>query len=101
LTQVKDRPVVFAVLFGFLLTACVAGEGEAPTTSQKSDVAIPSTTPSELDPAPDTTTTEPTPPTTASDRPLAPDFSLELGEGGTFTLSQADKPVYLVFWAEW
>lgn len=38
---------------------------------------------------------------TSSNRPTAPDFSLELGEGGTFTLSEGEKPVYLVFWAEW
>lgn len=39
--------------------------------------------------------------TTASGRPVAPDFTLELGEGGTYTLSEGAKPVYLVFWAEW
>ena len=31
----------------------------------------------------------------------APDFTLALGDGSTFTLSETDKPVYLVFWAEW
>lgn len=31
----------------------------------------------------------------------APDFSLELGEGGTFTLSEESRPVFMVFWAEW
>ena len=41
-------------------------------------------------------TTEPT-----SDRPLAPDFTLELGDGGSYTLSEGEKPVYMVFWAEW
>jgi thiol-disulfide isomerase/thioredoxin len=39
--------------------------------------------------------------TTVSDREPAPDFTLALGDGGTFTLSESDKPVYLVFWAEW
>lgn len=38
---------------------------------------------------------------TTSGRPLAPDFTLELGDGGTYTLSEGAKPVYLVFWAEW
>ena len=33
--------------------------------------------------------------------PVAPDFSLVLGDGTTFTLSEEAKPVYLVFWAEW
>ena len=41
------------------------------------------------------------PTTTDSGRPVAPDFSLELGNGGTYTLSEAARPVYLVFWAEW
>ena len=43
----------------------------------------------------DTTTT------TNSGRPVAPDFTLELGAGGDYTLSEGSKPVYLVFWAEW
>lgn len=33
--------------------------------------------------------------------PVAPDFTLTLGEGGTYTLSEGTKPVYMVFWAEW
>jgi hypothetical protein len=42
------------------------------------------------------------PSTTAlSEAPTAPDFTLELGAGGTFTLSQETRPVFLVFWAEW
>ena len=41
------------------------------------------------------------PSTTASGRPVAPDFTLELNDGGTYTLSEGEKPVYLVFWAEW
>lgn len=35
------------------------------------------------------------------DRPVAPDFTLSLESGGEFVLSEAGKPVYLVFWAEW
>jgi hypothetical protein len=33
--------------------------------------------------------------------PAAPDFTLELGNGGEFTLSEGTKPVYMIFWAEW
>ena len=33
--------------------------------------------------------------------PIAPDFTLALGDGGAFTLSEGEKPVYMVFWAEW
>jgi hypothetical protein len=32
---------------------------------------------------------------------IAPDFTLGLGDGGTFVLSEEARPVYLVFWAEW
>jgi hypothetical protein len=31
----------------------------------------------------------------------APDFTLALGAGGTFRLSEEKNPVYLLFWAEW
>ncbi|MGH8923505.1 MAG: hypothetical protein ACRDWA_02490 [Acidimicrobiia bacterium] len=31
----------------------------------------------------------------------APDFSLDLGNGGNFTLSNENRPTYLLFWAEW
>jgi hypothetical protein len=31
----------------------------------------------------------------------APDFTLLLGDGTSYTLSEDPKPVYLVFWAEW
>ena len=48
---------------------------------------------------------EPTTSTTAAasafDGPPAPDFELALADGSTFKLSDEQKPVYLVFWAEW
>ena len=31
----------------------------------------------------------------------APGFTLLLGDGTSYTLSEDPKPVYLVFWAEW
>lgn len=55
-----------------------------------------------LDTIPTTTATSPT--TIVRVRPEgepAPDFSLALGEGGTFTLSEETRPVFLLFWAEW
>lgn len=30
-----------------------------------------------------------------------PDFTLDLGSGGTFVLSEESRPVFMVFWAEW
>jgi cytochrome oxidase Cu insertion factor (SCO1/SenC/PrrC family) len=53
--------------------ATTTGAGGAPTTSGGADVVL-------------------TP---------APDFTLALGTGESFTLSAEQKPVYLVFWAEW
>jgi len=35
------------------------------------------------------------------DGPDAPDFVLTLGPGGEFSLSDEQRPVYVVFWAEW
>jgi hypothetical protein len=34
-------------------------------------------------------------------RAIAPDFSLNLGDGSTFVLSEETRPVFMVFWAEW
>jgi len=31
----------------------------------------------------------------------APDFTTILADGSSFSLAEHDKPVYLVFWAEW
>jgi hypothetical protein len=51
--------------------------------------------------SPDTTRAAKDADSPTADLPLAPDFTLELGTGGGFTLSSTDNPVYLVFWAEW
>jgi hypothetical protein len=63
------------------------------------DGAVDETTSSTTTVATTTTTAEPT--TTISGRPIAPDFTLQLGDGGSYTLSEGARPVYLVFWAEW
>jgi hypothetical protein len=34
-------------------------------------------------------------------RESAPDFTLALHGGGSYTLSEENRPVYLLFWAEW
>jgi len=36
-----------------------------------------------------------------ADAPPAPDFTLALEDGSEFVLSAEQKPVYMVFWAEW
>jgi hypothetical protein len=63
------------------------------------DGAVDETTSSTTTVATTTTTAEAT--TTLSGRPIAPDFTLQLGDGGSYTLSEGARPVYLVFWAEW
>jgi len=35
------------------------------------------------------------------DGPAAPDFSLTLASGEAFSLSGEQRPVYMIFWAEW
>ena len=35
------------------------------------------------------------------DGPPAPNFELALADGSSFVLSDEQKPVYLIFWAEW
>lgn len=71
------RPLLFWLTLGVLVSACGAEPAaepapEGPTTQQAADEVTP-----------------------------APDFSLELGDGGTFTLSEETRPVFMVFWAEW
>jgi len=35
------------------------------------------------------------------DGPVAPDVTLDLDDGSTFVLADAQRPVMFVFWAEW
>lgn len=99
------RRMVAPVAFALVLGACGGSETggtaastttavatTAPTTTQATGTTgIPGTS------APGDTTTTRVPP----DGEPAPDFTLALGDGGTFTLSAEQKPVYMIFWAEW
>ncbi len=100
------RRVTTAVALVVLLAACGGGVADAPTevpttadpatsaptTAGATDSGSPATT-AAADQGEDTTS--------QPDGPAAPDFTLALGDGGSFTLSAEQKPVYLVFWAEW
>ena len=79
----------------------------APAASETIATEAPETTPTEAmgdddhseDTADTTTTTDEPKPEPEGDP--APDFTLALADGSEFSLSAEEKPVYLVFWAEW
>jgi hypothetical protein len=77
------RSAFVVAVFAASLAACGGGNGDGATAT------VPGTG--------ETTTIAPG----GDDRPLAPDFTLTLQPEGEFVLSEAGKPVYLVFWAEW
>ncbi|MCH7844724.1 MAG: hypothetical protein IH850_02720 [Acidobacteria bacterium] len=90
------------------VTAAACGGGQI--TEDSFDTVPPSSTSSSTSEVPQVSdvpgTTGPT--TTAAttapvvvEGPPAPDFSLALADGTEFTLSAEQKPVYMVFWAEW
>lgn len=101
------RSIALAPIVALLVAACGGGDpaAEAPSTTVATLSPAGTGTTSPSSPGSTvagetTTTTAATAPTT-SDRPIAPDFTLALGDGGSFTLSDEQKPVYMVFWAEW
>jgi thiol-disulfide isomerase/thioredoxin len=87
------RRVALVALLG-LVTACADAPAQTPTTTSEPGNGT------SITPAPSvegtTSTTAPEP-----DPDLAPDFTLELADGGSFTLYQSERPVYVIFWAEW
>jgi hypothetical protein len=74
---------------------CLAACGEPATSAD-----VTSSTPSSTEGSSSSSTT-PSSSTVTEARNAAPDFTLGLGNGGTFVLSEEARPVYLVFWAEW
>jgi hypothetical protein len=92
------RLTIWLACLSLGLVACSQGTTVDQTTSTKVAATVQSTTTAPSSPAVETTVA---PPTADSGRPVAPDFSLELGNGETYTLSEGARPVYLVFWAEW
>lgn len=99
-------PLLLAALT-LLVAACGGGGGG--TASASSESAVASGTPdTPTTSAPSTPTdgggegtTSTAEPSLRPEGPAAPDFTLALGDGSTFTLSDEQKPVYMVFWAEW
>ena len=96
------RRTLVSALF-FVVSAC----GDAPAVETTAGTAATTIAPTSTTAA--VTTTIPsgnpgattTTPRVRPDGEDAPDFSLALGEGGTFILSKETRPVFLLFWAEW
>lgn len=105
------RVITTVVAVALSAVACGGGESAPASTVLTSEAAAETTAVSQITEAPATTeaaspstepaTTTPAATTPPPDGPPAPDFTLALGEGGSFTLSEAQNPVYMVFWAEW
>lgn len=81
-------------------------EAATETTSAPTTTAAPDPAPTEGEASPEVPAEEPETTTTTTPAPEpvgppAPDFTLELGSGGTFVLSQQTTPVVIFFWAEW
>jgi ABC-type glycerol-3-phosphate transport system substrate-binding protein len=111
-SQSVHRRVSIVAVLALILAACGGGEGDAipevvttaPANATTPDSAAPAANTPE-DGSVTTTTTggansgeRPAP---NPDRQIAPDFTLNLGSGSTFVLSEETRPVFMVFWAEW
>ncbi|MGF1665832.1 MAG: hypothetical protein ACFCVC_06130 [Acidimicrobiia bacterium] len=102
------RSVALVGALAMILAACGGGEAaiapdDSPATSTAPGAApAPSPSPSSgaASPAPSDPGAGAQSPADP-DAALAPDFTLPLGEGGEFALSEEALPVYMVFWAEW
>jgi cytochrome oxidase Cu insertion factor (SCO1/SenC/PrrC family) len=93
------KKLTAVAVFSVVVAAC--GTGATTTPTAPSSTAAVSTS-DEAPPASTATSAQPTATTRAPvEGPLAPDFTLTLADGSTFTLSQEQKPVYIIFWAEW
>ena len=104
--------ISLAAVAAFAVVAAACGSGTEPTainlggTDTEAAPAAPAV-PSETTSPADGGAAETTPPGTETarqrpDGPDAPDFTLALsGPGGTFSLSDEARPVFMVFWAEW
>jgi len=83
------RNLIVIALLALVVAGC--GESGQPVAVQTTSRAVPSGDDGAAAVATSTTSAD----------SLAPDFQLELGDGSTFNLRDEQKPVYLVFWAEW
>lgn len=81
------------LLIGLVVSSC--GGGDSDSSEPAEAVAAVTSSPE--------TTVATAAPTTTDELlgPPAPDFTLQLADGGTFALSDQTTPVLMIFWAEW
>jgi len=101
------RRLTLVLALALTVAACGDG-GESPAAPNPSEqpqttVATPSTDSGAIPTttAVDDSSASETAAVAQPEGPDAPDFSLALNDGGEFVLSAEQKPVYMVFWAEW
>jgi hypothetical protein len=96
------RSVLLIAAFAVVAASCGGGSDTASSTSESGDSPV-TTSPVTTSPTATSPLGVEAPTTTVApvEGPAAPDFTLALGDGGEFTLSAEQKPVYLIFWAEW
>lgn len=117
MVSLPQRFVVLAAVVALLVAACGGGD-EAVTPSsvdasastavdrQNSDAPVDEDENADT-PAASTTATDAADESDGSEQPSgpdgdpAPDFTLALADGSSFSPSAETKPIYMVFWAEW
>jgi hypothetical protein len=113
----SHRTAALAAGFTLVVAACGGGDADSAlpadgsqttqasqTTSTTPNSAVETTQPSTTRAAAGSDETLPEAqerPAPDPDREIAPDFTLALGNGSTFVLSEETRPVFMVFWAEW
>lgn len=90
------------LIFVTLVAAACASGGSPSTNAPTSSTTAPSQVTGTANSSTTAVSSETTAPSGSEPRTLqVPDFTLELSDGSTFTLSEERRPVYLLFWAEW
>jgi hypothetical protein len=107
----RSRFHILIVVLALFVAACGAGDepaGSGLTTTVAQQGAEGPTEPTAAPDSPVPSGDQPatdvgaeTPDRAPIEGPAAADFTLALGDGSSFVMSEATKPVYLVFWAEW
>lgn len=92
-TEQTDTPVDDEPISTTTTDIAETGDESTPDTTAAPEAVV-----ADEEPVPSISSAPPPP---AVDGPPAPDFTIALADGSSFTLSAEEKPVYMVFWAEW